>query len=292
MAAGVRFICNNFWQSVARHHVDCEHETAPLYTPAPFAPGDVRRGDIVFVKTDFLDLFVTHFLPLVPTNFVLVTGHSDCTPSDFARAALCAHPRVSRWYAPNLPPPLCPKTVALPLGLSEPDRPIGDQRAVEACMAAARRANKEDGVLHPFMSPTHPVRLRLNGVQHPLLVKQSGVRASFKQYLETMARYKYVLCARGNGADVHRVHEALLVRTVPVYVSEDVVPAIFDDLPVIVVRRVDDVPAVLDGLAAGRAGLLRWESVDWHDVQRYMRVDCMESRYGIDPLARCTTTIF
>lgn len=284
--AGPVFVCNNFWQSVADHHVDLPHETRHLYAPRPFAPGAVRDGDVVFVKTDLLDAFVDGLLPrIAASRFVLVTGHSDLCPSPRAMAAVHADPRIARWYAANA---LWAdhKTTPIPIGLSEPDRAFGDQRIVAECAAAAAGATKAPRALLPPTGPTHPLRQALQGYEHPLLDRVGG-RLSYRDYLTALAGHAFAVCPRGNGADVHRVHEALLMRAVPIYVS-DQVPALFAGLPVIVVQSLPELTRVLDGLAgpAGLAGLAGLAAdADWEAVQRYMLADRVADVYGLRPAA-------
>jgi hypothetical protein len=274
------FLCNNFWQSVAQHRVDLPHETKHLYTPEPFVPENVRDGQTVFVKTDLLDLFCAKLLPRIRARFVLITGHSDLSPSHDAMAVLHADSRVARWYAKNATW-ADHKTIPIPLGLSEPDRDIGNQEAMRRAVrqAAAQHATqqraKQCSVFCPSVSPTHPLRAMLQDVHHPMLAR-SDARLSFEDYLHALAGYKFVLCPRGNGIDVHRVHEAILVRTVPIYVS-DQVPLVFRDLPVIVVQSIPHLRQVLDGLANSMA----WDSVDWDAAQKYMHVDALSDVYGV-----------
>jgi hypothetical protein len=267
----VRFVCNNFWQTLADHHVDLPHETKHLYTPKAFVPEQVQEGHVVFVKTDLLDVFVMRLLPRIGCRFVLITGHSDLSPSHEAMAVLHADPRVLRWYCPNGSWTDF-KTVPIPLGLSEPDRPIGDQHIVAQCMETV--GPKERKVWFPASAPTHPAREVLKDITHPMMTR-SDSRLSFKDYLTTLGKYQFVLCPRGNGRDVHRVHEAILMRTVPIYFT-DHAPALFKHLPVIVVQSLPDLHKVLDNLD-------NWTfDADWEQAQKYLMVDDVPHVYNIN----------
>lgn len=284
-AAAIEFVCNNFWQSIAQHHVDLPHETAHLYTPAPFSPGDVRPGDRVFVKTDLLDLFVRLLLPRIGAPFVLITGHSDLTPGVAAAEKIERHPLITAWFAVNVSAPLGPKTVALPLGLSEPDRPIGDQRVVRRCMAAsaaaasAAAASSARKVFFPATGATHPMRAALTGLRHPALVPATG-SLGYEEYLTELGRHAYALCPRGNGIDVHRVYEAVLMRTVPI-VFTDVVPAAFErfpGLPVLIAHTMAELEGILDAISAGFDPAA---DVDWPAVQACCLTARVRDVYGM-----------
>lgn len=271
------FLCNNFWQSLAQHHVDLPHETQHLYDASPFVPEDVRDGDVVFVKTDLLDLFCGRLLRRITARFVLITGHSDLSPSDDARAVLHLDARVLRWYAANATW-RDHKTIPIPIGLSEPDRPIGDQRQVQAQVLA--RAHAHEGrlckALFPAMDINCDVRAELQHLRHPELVR-SETKQPYGQYLATLAKHRFALCPRGGGIDVHRVHEAILVRTVPIYIS-DYVPVLFGDLPIVVVQSIPHLTRVLDNLHEVAKA---FETVDWEEVQKYLYVDRVPGMYGL-----------
>jgi hypothetical protein len=277
------FLCNNYWQSVCAHHVDLPHETRHLYEYREgFAPALVAHGDRVFVKTDLLDAFVACVLPMVSRPFVLLTGHSDLSPSTTAIEALHRSPLVVRWFAVNATT-ATHRLTPLPLGLSEPCRPIGDQAAVAraALLAASAAAAppKADEVWFPACAPTHPVRRALEALRHPRVTRDSE-RRSFGAYLDRLARARYALCPRGNGCDVHRVYEAILVRTVPIYVAGDdgAVPAVYARLPVIVAAGVEGLRRVLDDLGAWGA----WaERVDWGRAAARCTVAGAADAYGV-----------
>ena len=256
----MQFVTSNFWQTLADHHVDLEHETKRLHEPRN---EPLKDGDVIFVKTDLLDVFCTDILPRLSKTFTLVTGHSDLSPSADALIAIEANPNVRRWFAVNAAWANY-KTTCIPLCLAEPDRAHGDQAALARCAAAVVPEAKLDKVLLPPPSATHPWRLELGAFEHPALVKIAE-RMPYEAYLTELARYRYALCPRGNGIDVHRVYEAILMKTIPVYVS-DSVPALYKHLPVVVVRSLADLPRAFDALDPAAA-------VDWEAAQRYCRVE-------------------
>lgn len=257
----MEFVTSNFWQTLATHHVDLEHETRHLYEPRD-AP--LEDGDVIFVKTDLLDAFCADHLPQISKTFTLVTGHSDLSPSAEALFAIDASPRVRRWFAVNAAWTNY-KTTCIPLCLAEPCRPHGDQAAVARCAAAVAPEAKLDKVLFPRTAATHPFRLGLDAFEHPAVVKIAD-RMPYEAYLTELARYRYALCPRGNGIDVHRVYEAILMKTIPVYVTDCMPPALYQHLPVVVVRSVGDLPAALDALDPAAAA-----AVDWDAAQRFCR---------------------
>ena len=272
--APVRFICNNYWQTCAQHHVDVlVHAAAHLYTQQRFDPKAVKDGDRVFVKTDLIDMFIARLLPLIRARFVLITGHSDLSPGEWAMLQVHRCPRITQWYAVNAIW-TDHKTIALPMGLSEPDRPNGDQDVVARVLASLSQTDEKlDGVFCPVASPTHPVRAELQALHHPALLKTES-RMSYEEYLRALARHRFVLCPRGNGIDVHRVYEALIMRTIPIYVT-DTVPALFHrvGMPVLVVQSIKDLVGLLDDLPD-------W-TPDWDAVLEFCTAEAAGRVYGL-----------
>ena len=91
----VTIVCNNYFQTSCVHHLDIVHETPHLYDfKDDFHPDNIKSGDRVFVKTDFLDAFLARVRPSIGVPFVLVTGHSDLSPSDEAVSFVSKDPDI------------------------------------------------------------------------------------------------------------------------------------------------------------------------------------------------------
>lgn len=242
----VKYACNNFYQSIASHHVDAPHETPHLYELRQFAPQLIRPNDVVFVKTDFLAVFLDNLRQFISSPFHLVTGHSDATPSEEAIQRVLSDPLVISWRAQNTPIEAF-KLTALPMGLPEPTRSFGDQSTVAAAAATAQFRTKRPALAVPACLPTHPLRSMASAAVEALsaraefkgMIAIAPERATLSHYLDFLAGYEYALCVRGNAIDCHRVYEAILVRTVPVYVGT-VIPAFYNRLPVIVIQINDN----------------------------------------------------
>jgi hypothetical protein len=257
------YVCYNFLQTLAHHRIDLPHETRHLYDfdkSAVFDPSTVTsRANVVFVKTDLLDDFVDRDMQNIRVPFVLVTGNSDLSPSEHGTDAIVAYPMVLQWASTNVHRRHeSPITRGMPIGLSEPDRPIGDQYVISRCMSKIRV--KKNRVLLPPCGNTHPVRAKLQDFEHRLVDRLNGPKMSFEKYLDTMAEYRWIICPRGNGIDVHRVWESLLLRSIPIYVADsyDTVPLVYKEFPMIVVSTIEDLPRTLDRLEAYD---INWEAV-------------------------------
>lgn len=204
----------------------------------------IRRGDIVFVKTDGLSAFVK-VLPRIAVPFGLVTGVSDLTPWDFAH--LAEDPRVVSWSGPNLPF-WSEKILQIPIGFTEKERPHGDQAAILAAAGGLPWKERSIEILLTALSDTSPERhaIPLDGVH------RCSERLGYGDYLALLGRSRFVICPPGNGVDTLRFWETLAAGAVPV-VKTSLLDPLYRDCGALVVRdwgeMADAVRARRDGAA-------------------------------------------
>jgi len=161
-------------------------------------------GDFVFVKTDYLDWFLS--VREINTPITLITAVSDCSPSESAYEKLLANPNVKRWIGCNITVSH-PKIYKVPIGVGEPERQNGNHE--ELLRLHASRIpweEKSDIICIPYHGNTHGSR-----TLEPTLPK-----LPFGEYMTEIGKHKFVISMRGNGVDTHRVCEILLMGSVPV----------------------------------------------------------------------------
>lgn len=174
--------------------------TYPTRTP-------LSRGDVVFVKTEYLDWVFQRNALKAPIT--LVTGVSDVSPSPELCARICANPMIRRWIGCNIPVSH-PKIRKLPIGVGEPERPNGDHETLVRLHAErVPWEEKQADVCVPFHSKTHGGR-----TQVPTLPQ-----LPFEDYMRAISQHQFVVCQAGNGLDTHRVCEVLLMGSIPVIQS-------------------------------------------------------------------------
>ena len=223
----LKYICYNWFGTIADHALDF---TAEQYAGCGVTklhnktldPSQVKEGDIVFVKTDFIynGTFQSVYLPQIKNKFVLVTGNSSYQVTNGADiSSIINSPYLIKWHCTNAPSHHQDKIVPLPIGFEELDREGGDQEVIET-----RRCNrldfasKSDKILLPYHTlHTNPQRAALfNSLRSLPFVETQSEKLNFEDYLRKLNEYKFVICLQGSGPDVHRNYEALLVDTVPI----------------------------------------------------------------------------
>ena len=161
-------------------------------------------GDYVFVKTDYLDWFLS--TRKISTYITLVTGSSDLSPSESACEIILTNPNVKRWIGCNITA-RHPKIYKIPIGVGEPERPNGNhEELIRLHSSRIPWESKSTMICIPFHRDTHKSRSL-----EPTLPK-----LPFSEYMTEIGKHKFVVCMRGNGLDTHRVCEILLMGSVPV----------------------------------------------------------------------------
>lgn len=200
-----RHICYNRLPLLANVVFDINYAgtgVVPQHTYPTRTP--LSRGDVVFVKTEYLSWVLQRHPRKGPIT--LVTGVSDVSPTPEECQRICDDPTIRRWIGCNIPVSHS-KIVKLPIGVGEPERHNGDHDTlVRLFEARLPWAYKEDDVCIPYHTETHASRSLT-----PTLPK-----LPFEDYMREIGAHRFVVCQRGNGLDTHRVCEVLLMGSVPV----------------------------------------------------------------------------
>lgn len=168
----------------------------------------IRPGDLVFIKTNALSAFC-QVLPKLKVPIGLITGVSDICPLDYR--FLIEDDRIVSWCGQFLPQ-WSEKILQYPSGFAERERDCGDQQAILDAVGGMPWRERPIDILMTPMSPTSPER-------RDIVVDGAHVlrdRLPYRDYLQLMARSKFVICPRGNAPDSIRLWEALAVGAVPI----------------------------------------------------------------------------
>jgi hypothetical protein len=185
-------------------------------------------GDIVFVKTDYLEWFLEN--RVVNTSITLVTGVSDCSPSESACKKILGNPNIKRWVGCNITVSH-PKIYKIPIGVGEPERQNGNHDELRRLHENRLPWHqKSDVICIPYHGDTHGSR-----TLEPTLSK-----LPFEDYMTEIGKHKFVVSLRGNGLDTHRVCEILLMGSVPVILRSGL-DDMYERFPCLLVDSFDQV---------------------------------------------------
>lgn len=198
------------------------------------APKNVKYGDLIFVKTDYLNVFFHRFHPKIGNSYILITHNSDY-PAPGKYANYLEDPKILAWFAQNMDIHH-PKLHPIPIGMANRYWPHGSIENMKEIQLTLPSLNKDILLYMNFAISTYPSERKL--VYNLFKDKDFCEKLDSKDhrsYLCDLARSKFVLSPRGNGLDCHRTWEALLLGAIPIIKTCSLDP-LYKELPVIIVK--------------------------------------------------------
>lgn len=191
-----------------------------------------NKPKIIFLKTDWIEIFKEKVLPKIDYQFKLVTHNAD-RPAPSGNFDLLDDKRLIKWFGMN-----CnaahPKLQPIPIGIANEKWPHGDKNTLldiinsNICIEKLVYANFD-------ISTNYKERSRISQLlNEKQFVDYDRQKHSFKTYLQTLKTYKYVISPPGNSIDCHRVWEALYLGVIPIIEANNTM-SYFYDLPILVV---------------------------------------------------------
>lgn len=178
-------------------------------------PTKVKTGDILFVKTDYLDEFIQHCLPSLPDSLKLITHNSDINIEKNPFEDKLNNKSIY-WFAQNLKIDFNSSQYIHPLPIGFENRNWLKNGKLSILKNTKITENKKDRILCAFNTSTNEQRIE---ILHNLDLNNNVDylrRAKHKDYLRALSEYKLSVCPEGNGLDTHRIWESLLVETLPI----------------------------------------------------------------------------
>jgi hypothetical protein len=188
----------------------------------------LTRGDVVFVKTDYLQWFLENRRMNAPVT--LVTGVSDLSPTKLQCSIIVNNPNIVRWIGANIPA-RHPKIIKLPIGVGEPERSNGNHATLQQLHAQRIPwEEKATDICIPYHSASHASRT----------ISPTLPKLPFEEYMQAISKRRFVVCMRGNGIDTHRFCEILLMGSVPVVEHSDL-DDMYEQFPCLIVDSLEHI---------------------------------------------------
>ena len=199
---------------------DGQESLGPALTDALVARlGEMKPGARIFVRSTLMAPFFSRAFHLIRQPFVLVTGGCD-TPSPGPWRSTLENPRLIRWFGEDsdLPSPH-PKFEPIPLGISDPNLPMGNQEIMLKLHARMPAVEDKPLLAHSSFHLTLSHFSR-RGVYAAIRDIEGVVLEPRRIAPELLwirhAGHAFVISPRGNGMDCHRTWEALLLHSIPI----------------------------------------------------------------------------
>jgi hypothetical protein len=235
------FIFYNFLPSISDHIIDVKYRNRKVHhNYPPFIIDNIKDGDTIFVKTDFLPDFFNNKFNLIKSKFFLITGVAGLDV-DIKFKKYLESDKIIKWLGTNIPFKH-EKIVKLPIGFQENELPGGNQNLLRKLYnIKSLFSNKKNKLLVTNMGKTHNSRNKINDIfidKHFVDILKD--RLDFENFVNKINEYKFVLAPRGRGNDTHRFWEILLVGSVPV-VETSGLDDLYNKFPCIIVSDFKDV---------------------------------------------------
>ncbi len=197
----------------------------------------VEPGDLVFVMTHQVPAFIEKAYPTIHCPFILVSHNCDHPNPGFCRTLLDS-PHLIAWLATNLDGYDHPKLHPIPFGIANSFYSYGHIPTFEKVLA---KKLPKSILLYMNISFNHPERKKAYNyfIDKPFC-KAVSDRLQLEDYLDDIARAKFIVSPRGNGEDCFRTWEALLFGTIPIVKSSPLNP-VYEHLPIIIVKEWEEV---------------------------------------------------
>lgn len=205
----------------------------------------INNNGIIFVNSKRLDN-VFNIIKNSNKNYILISHHFDLTidKNVFMKAPNC----IKRWFALNNTY-RHPKLVNIPLGIENEHpgnrKPPVDYKWLKENLSRLYNKEKDESTLYcnwtnrNYRNPIVNI-LKNNGLK---IKKESGLNQ--KDYIETLASYKYIVCPPGTGLDTFRLWMALYVGSIPIEIDYNIHRNL--NLPIIKLNKWEEIsPEVLN----------------------------------------------
>ena len=174
----------------------------------------INSHDIVFVKTDYLNLFINKYINLLPNNIILITHNSDINIEREYKDIF--RKKQIFWFAQNLNFKVSIKDNILPLPIGFENRNWFKNGKLSNLKKYQPSKVKNDKILCSFNPQTNPERIEiLNYIQNSEVITFSR-RSNHFNFMNSLSQCKFSICPPGNGLDTHRIWESLMVETIPI----------------------------------------------------------------------------
>ena len=208
-------------------------------TTQDFSFENVQSGDVIFVKTDYLELFFQEHHPRIAEPYVLITHNSDrAIPGPFV--SMLDDEKLLAWFGQNVEKCSHPKLHPIPIGIANKSWRHGNTEIFDIVSSKRAGIPKKHFLYLNFTIGTFVNERSL--VYNLFKDKPYCTLSSpkhLKAYLLDLALSKFVLSPRGNGLDCHRTWEALYMGAIPI-VSSSSSDSMYEGLPVLIIEHWED----------------------------------------------------
>jgi len=195
---------------------------------------DVKDGDIIFVKTDYLNTFFKIIHKKINSKYILITHNSDHAITKKYIKYL-QDDKLLAWFCQNLEIPKEKKIHPIPIGIANKCFVHGN---VDEIINIQGKLPKNERSTLLYMNFSVDTNYRERSIVSNLFKNKKycvvELPKEYSAYLNDLSHAKFVLSPSGKGLDCHRTWEALLMGAIPI-IKKSTLDPMFENMPVLIV---------------------------------------------------------
>ena len=198
---------------------------------------DIQENDLVFVNTEYLEIFFEECLPYINNYFILLSHNSSSLVNEKHLKML--GDKELKWFASNLNiSTLKDKRIeALPYGIKNRNNLV-DGRLSTLNFDIPHHNNKKNKIYSSFNILKNEERTNVLKISKECKHIDSKNYANRKRYIRNLSTYKFNICPSGKGLDTHRFWESLILKTIPVVKRSDFIENLIKfGIPMLIVEE-------------------------------------------------------
>ena len=206
---------------------------------------EVKNGDVVFIKTDFLDEFFTQIHPKINVRYIVIT-HNSAHSAPGRYKNILDDEKLIAWFSQN-PDCVHDKLIPIPLGLENRYNLNGNLSLINEHIFKKNALERTILLYVNFSLKTHEQRREVyNQFKNKSFCTIIVDKISYQKYLDNLFKSHFVLSPRGRGLDCLRIWESIYLGAIPI-VKTSPMDSLLADLPVVIVKEWSEVnPEFLD----------------------------------------------
>ena len=189
-----------------------------------FKPRNVKKNNIVFVKTDLLEIYFSYYHKKIDSEYILVSHNSDSAVTKAETKFL--DDKIIHWFAMKLDFPSNEKISPIPSGLE--NKRFLTNGKIKNFKEVEKKVRTDFEKYDKKILCSFNVHTNFNE-RKPLIEKVKNnnlydIRkfTSNYEYLSELSKYKFILCPEGNNFESHRIWESLIFNCTPIVRSNTV----------------------------------------------------------------------
>jgi len=192
-----------------------------------------KKPKIIFLKTDWIELFKQKILPLIDYKFKLVTHNAD-RPAISGNLDLLEDDRLIKWFGMNVDTSHS-KLQTIPIGIANEKWAHGNK---DTLLKVINENNKKENLVYCNFDITTNYNKRYNTLKDLncyTYIDFDNTKLPFEGYIRKLSTYKYVISPPGNSIDCHRIWESIYLGVIPI-VETNIAMNFYTDLPIMFVK--------------------------------------------------------